>query len=458
MAIINQNPQYNSAYTALLNNRNWATGVLDLDRGYAAPLAWIDTLNPQGSFSIEGPEGKLLVGYQPRAEVVQTIASVTQVGANLLVTFIDSNYDSFREKFLVMDDNKNFAYVIQSQAGSVLLKPATNPTALVAASHFIAGRTITEAGNIAGNQYSTGVANLYKTKAIRSNWSSIMRESHTISSREKFFSYKGVNEDDVMYSYSEGEAQMVKRFMKKKLLKTVYHDPGQFNTQFEGTGNITQGLRAAVRDQGGMFIQSSSLLSQSMFESMLDFVATKDPAQYQDYMFIGGRAAWSRISSFYQNNIIYTQSTKMANNGQAVTFDIAQVTIKGITLKIQVWGLFNDNVLFPKVSTIAGAGYKEANTFAILNLNPVPDAMSGGMIPAVRKFHFGSSTMTGGAETLYRMEPGMVGMGNSNSTGLPTVGGYQITTSSVMGATVQVAEDAGIDFTADGCVWFELTT
>jgi hypothetical protein len=454
MANTSQNPQYNSAYTTLMNNRNWAFGVLDLDRAYAMPLAWIDSLNPQGSYSIEGPEGQLLVAYQPRAEVVQTIASVTQVGANLLVTFIDSSYDSFREKFLVMDDNKNFAYVIQSQAGSVLLKPATNPLTLVAASHFVAGRTITEVGNIAGNQQSTGVANLYKTKAVRSNWSSIMRESCTISSREKFNTY---GYDEKIYAYTQNESEMVKRFMKRKLMKAIYHDPGQFNTQFEGTGNVNQSLRAAVRDQGGMFIQSSSLLSQSMFESMLDFVATKDPAQYQDYVFIGGRAAWGRISSFYQNNIIYTQSTKMANNGQAVTFDIAQVTIKGITLKIQVWGLFNDNVLFPKVSTIAGAGYKEANTFAILNLNPVPDAMSGGMIPAVRKFHFGSSDATGGAEILYRTIPGMVGSGNSNSTGLPTVNGYQIAASSTMGSVVEMAEDAGIDFTADGCVWFELT-
>lgn len=455
MAIINQNPQYNSAYTSLLNNRNWASGVLDLDRAYAQPLAWIDSLNPQGSYSIEGPEGQLLVGYQPRAEVVQTIASVTQVGANLRVTFTDPTYDSFRNKILVMDDNKNFGFVIETNPGNVLIKPATYPTTLVAASHFIAGRTITDMGNIAGNQYSTGLTNLYKTKAVRTNWSSITRDTHTISSREKFTSYKF---DDTMYSYSEGEAQMVKRFMKKKLLKAVYHEPGQFNTFFEGTGNVTQSLRAAVRDQGGMFIQSSSLPSQAMFESMLDFVATKDPAQYQNYMFIGGRQAWGRISSFYTNNIIYTQSTKMDNNGQAVTFDIAQVTIKGITIKIQVWGLFNDTVLFPKVSSIAGAGYKEANTFAILNLNPVPDAITGGMIPSVRKFHFGSSDATGGAETMYRMIPGMVGAGNSNSTGLPSVNGYQIAGSSVMGATVELAEDAGIDFTADGCVWFELTT
>ncbi len=455
MSIISQNPQYNSAYTALMNNRNWASGVLDLDRAYAQPLAWIDSLNPQGSYSIEGPEGQLLVAYRPRAEVVQTIASVSQSGANLIVTFTDPTYNSFRERFLVMDDNKNFGYVIASTAGSVTIKPATNPTALVAANHFVAGRTITEVGNIAGNQYSTGVANLYKTNAVRSNWSSIMRESCTISSREKFntFGY-----DNTIYAYTQNEAEMVKRFMKRKLMKAVYHDPGQFNTQFEGTGNITQGLRAAVRDQGGMFIQSSSLLSQTMFESMLDFVATKDPAQYQNYAFIGGRQAWGRVSSFYQNNIIYTQSTRMGENGQAVTFDIAQVTIKGITLKIQVWGLFNDNVLFPKVSTIAGAGYKEANTFAILNLNPVPDAVSGGMIPSVRKFHFANSQMTGGQETLYRAIPGMVGVGNSNSTGLPTVNGYQIATSSTMGGSVEIAEDAGIDFTADGCCWFELTT
>ena len=118
------NPQYNPLFATIVNNRNWASGVQDLARGWAKPLMLVDALNPQGSYSIEGPDGKLQVAFQPRQEVVATVATVTQSGANLVVTWIDPTYNAFREKMIVRDSNGNQAYVLAATPGSV---PPTQP-------------------------------------------------------------------------------------------------------------------------------------------------------------------------------------------------------------------------------------------------------------------------------------------------------------------------------------------
>lgn len=163
---------------------------------------------------------------------------------------------------------------------------------------------------------------------------------------------------------------------------------------------------------------------------------------------------WSRINSFYNDRIIYTNSKQLAN-GQSVNFDIPQVTINGVTMRVIVTGAFDDSYSFPTVSTVGTAGNMKSNTYAMLNLNPMPDKY-GSMVPSVRKFHFAHSTFTGGAETLYKTIPGMTGAFNTNDTGGSMMGQYQVTGNSVDGAQIEILEDGGIDFAADACVWREL--
>lgn len=447
------NPQYSPLFATIVNNRNWASGVADLSRGWAKPLMLIDALNPQGSYSIEGPDGKLQVAYQPRQEVVATVATVTQSGANLIVTWVDPTYNAFREKMIVRDSNGNQAYVLNATAGSVVLAPATNPATLSSTSHFIAGRSVLEMGSGSGNQYSTGVTNIYKQNAVRYNWTAVTRESFTMSRREKFISYKF---DETFYSYTQGELDMIKRFMKNKVKNMIYSEPGQFISPTEGTVNRYEGLRAAIRNQGGRYISTPALFTAADFEADLDFMAINDPAQEQNYLWIGGRRAWARINNLYGGTNIQFTVSQAVINGNELNFDITQATINGITVKFMVLGLFDDVYSFPTISSVPGAGYKESNTYAILNLNPVPNKL-GGMIPSVRKFHFGSSDVTGGNETLYRFIPGMVGPGSTSSTGGSMLSGYQMATSATDGGQFEILEDAGIDFTADACVWRELS-
>ena len=453
MAITPNNPQFASANALLFNYNNWASGVVDLDRGWSTPYILFDAINQSKSFGISDDEGgKLRVLTMPRAEVVQTVATVTQSGANLILTWADNTYDSFRDKELVRDDDGNQGLVISHAPGTVTIQPATYPTALVSTSHFLANASVTSLGIASGNYYSTGVTSLYKSKVPRYNYAGVTRESHTMARGEKFFTFKG--QDGVAYYYTEGETQMVKRFMKNNMKKYIFSEPGVF-TGPEGETNLTQGFRAAVRDQGGLFLSQTSNFTRAQFEGWIDFVKSKTPGMYQDFVIWCGTAAWSTISGFYTTEMNFTTSTREIG-GQNINIDVKQITFKGVTFKVMIGDMFDDNVMWPKLSTISGVtGTKMSNTLCILNLAPVPDANGGGLIPSCRKFHW-STDGRGDMETIYKVIPGMTGPGAGNDTGPNLWNNYQMTASNVDGVTFEMLAHNGIDFTADGCVWFEL--
>lgn len=80
------------------------------------------------------------------------------------------------------------------------------------------------------------------------------------------------------------------------------------------------------------------------------------------------------------------------------------------------------------------------------------------MVPAIRKFHYASSALTGGRETLYTYIPGMIAPGASNGTGGNMMGNYQMGTSSIDGGQFEVLEDGGLDMAGDASVWRELAS
>lgn len=453
MSYTQLNPQYNPLFANVLNYDNWAEGVADLARGYAVPLQIIDALNPGGSQPMDGPQGVFNIAYYPRQEVQAYVASVTQDGANLIVTWSDPTYDGFRPKFMVQDSNHNQAYVVSSSAGGAILSPGPGETTLDATTQFQIGYSVSDLGSGSANHYSTGVLNLYKEPQFRYNYSAVTRESYTVSRREKFQSRAYMQ---TVMSWTVGEVQMIQRFMKNKVKNFLYSRPGQFNTA-EGLVNRFEGLRWATINQGGRFISSPTLPTLADIKADIAFLAQSDPNMYQDYLWIIGRQAWDRINTLFSGDITYTVS-KATVNGNQLNFDIPQVTINGVTLKLMIIGLFDDKYLFPKMSTITGAGLKESNTYAMVNLAPIPSAVGGGMVPSVRKFHFASSTLTNGAPTIYTYIPGMVSPGNGNTTGGNTMGKYSLGTSTIDGGQFEVLEDGGLDIQGDVMVWRELST
>jgi hypothetical protein len=449
------NPMFNSLFSGIFSQSNWADGIANLRRGFARPQQIIQAMNPSGPIAVTDPEGRLLTAFKPKQEVVQQIASTTQSGANLIITWVDPSYDSFRNKFIVRDGLNNQAYVMSHSAGTITIAPAPGTPTLTAGTHFVVNDFVTTLSSAAGNHNSKGVEGLYETLDYRVNYSAITRESQQMSSREKFNEYTvTTNGVETAYGWADSEMFMVERWARQDVYDFLFSDPGQANG-LEGTYNRFEGVRAAIKNQGGRFNPAPTLWSQTDFEGDLDWMAQNDPAQEQDFLCVLGRRAWARISSFYQGDIGFTQS-RMVINGNELNFDITKLTINGVTVKFMVWGAFDDATKFPKISSVAGAGLQMSNTYCLLNLAPLPNK-NGGVIPCVRPFYFANSLITGGAEVLYRYLPGMIGAGPGNSTGGPTMGGSQMAGSSTMGMGWEIAKDGGYDIAGDACAWRELT-
>lgn len=462
MANASQNPQIYSLYASLFNYNQWSIAVMDLDRdwntGYVMNL--IEASNRGGSFGISGPEGKLITMIQPRQEVVQLISSTSQSGTNLVINFADPTYTGFRVKDMVTDDpGSNKGQVVSVAPGTITIAPATNPTTLTNGSQFVAGRYCVMLYDASGNFNSTGKTRLFKDRVPRYNYTAVQRDTTQIARREKFNSFM---HNGVAYYWHDQEVQMLKRQMRSYVNKIIFSDPGVFNSQIEGATNQTEGLRAAIKNQGGLFVSSTAPLSQAAFESYFDFVASAYAAQSQEYWILCGREAWGAISAFYVNQLTYTVGNKM-ENGTALNFDVPEITIKGITLKVLVASVFNDTTQWPALSSIPGInGTIKGNSFCIVNMTEVPATDGSGLISPMRKFHFSSDPITGtgdgrsnNEETLYRIIPGMTGLGSGNMTGPTVYNNYQLTASSVDGAQGEVLMDNGVDFQADRWVWWE---
>lgn len=452
MSYSQSNPQYTSYFGSLAGTSNWMSGVAKLARGYANEMEFIDQLNVGGSEPIASDDGSVKVAFQPHQEITQTILTSTQAGANIIITFVDPTYTGFRPKTMVRDSNNFQAYVESSTAGSVVLRPGPQGAMLVA-SQFSVGMSMTCLSSAAGNHYSQGLLNVYLENKYRTNWSAIRRESYTVSSREKFktLAIKGDSGVETIYSWTLGEVDMLRRFINNDIYDMVYSEPGQAMGN-EGVYNRFEGFKAAVRNQGGQYVEMTSLFTIADLYSDIDFMMSKNPGQYQNFMWGGGRAAWSRINSLLgANNITYTVS-KAVVNGNELNFDVPKATINGATIQFMTWGIFDNRQKFPMLSTVAGGGFRESNTYFMLNTDPIP-SQNGGTVPAIRKFHFAQSAEMGGAETLYRAVSGMVGATLTNSTGGPMVGSYQFTSSDIAGASLQVMKDGGYDIQADACVY-----
>lgn len=449
-----QNPQFYSLYATLFNYNQWGSAVYNLDRDWGQIIYFIEKLNGGSSRAVSSPDGIYKKVVKPRAEVVgQVSAAPTQSGANLILTFTDPNYSAFRVKDLVMDDKFNYGRVISAAPGTITIEPAFgSPAALVAANHFVANAYVMKVVDVSGNFNSTGKTTLYRDKTIIDNYASVQRDSCQISRREKFNTYM---HNGIAYYWSEAERDMITNFYKDYVTKCLFSVRGTQVSPVEGAINGTEGIREAIINQGGYYVSSTSPLSQNIWEDMLNFTSTSYAKAYQDKVFIMGRSAWQRISSFYTNNINFTVSQRTAG-GQDLNFDVQTVTIGGITATVMIADFLNDTVKFPAMSTIPGVtGTKMSNMIFMIDAAPIPaDGPEMGMLPSIEKFHFANDDR--GEETIYKMIGGMTGGGPGNETGPSVYNNYQLTSTSVDGVSIEVLGDNGISCVADNWALFEL--
>ena len=434
-------PLFNSLLTNTLNERNSFQDVVDISMGYNTPfLSLVNIMNMGSSKQI----GSAIYEFAKRDNlaVSTAIAANAQVGANLLLTLADPSYNQFRVGDKVMDTEWIKAYVVSSTPGFVTISPFG--TALVAATHFTAGMYVKAIGDASPNRDSRGKESLYNTPVMDFNFYSTKRESVYIALEDMIDTY-------VRYQgkswYFDQEMDMIRRGAKNMELDFIVSDRLQTTTP-AGLTNSNGGLKWSIINRGGTYVKSNNLLSLSIFNQLLQEIASKNSSSAKEVTCMAGEGAMFIIHQFI-NEIGKFSGVNNTFGGQKVHgLQYNEYAIGSISLKLIPFPTFNDPVLFPEVSTIPGAvGSRQSNALFMIDSSP-NKIVGGGTAPAIELFHFGK-------EMYYGHIKGISAAGSDVSDFMNPAD--TIISSDIDGISAQWMVRNGVNITnAKGMAYFEL--
>lgn len=443
----NQNPQFiNSYFAALLHQKSFSQYLWDYD---AADLqAWnmfrnsdlfaasIPTMTSDGSFNTPIKNVQNVQGI---------IATATQSGNNLVITFTDATLATFRVKQKVEDRLGYEGYVVSAAPGTITIAPLTNPsTTLTAGTHFPASTMMYATGMIAATMNSVGTTTLYDEKDVQTDYTEITRETAQIARMEKMNTFVSTTAagEDVFYGFHQTEADTYNRFLWQVVRKYMFGNGGTGLNLLDGTASKTYGIRNRLINDSGNYANTGAPIDQGTFENMLFQAASVQPNFGQNIYVMPGIRAARQLSTFYPSQTAFAAAKNMGK-----TVDIAlqtgEINIAGMNVTLVLnFGLLNSSKI------------QDWHKDSVYILNQSPVTMQGKPAKLIQVIH--SSNDPNSTDCLIRRSiPGMTGTGDSNSSGLGMMGQNQITVGPVDGATVEFEDHSGIAMIAKGHGLFE---
>lgn len=449
MGYTTQNPQFGySLYASLFTYDNTSRVLLDLDRNWTQVWDIMAKLNPGGSIGFNDDKGIYRRPIKKRQAVTSIIATTTQQGANLVLTFADLNYTAFRVKDYVKDDNMYEGRVIVANAGTVTIEPLFNPAnTLVAATHFVAGQSIRAYGDISGNFNSGSKVPLYRTIDIQSDYSQVYRDTCQRARREKINTHIGT--DGIAYFYTDDETDMVKRAMKLYGKTIMFGEPGTKQSPVEGQINSTRGIRRSII-QDGFYNPGAGQITKAQFEDLYYGVAATDGSDEQTLEVWAGRRAMARIQSFYQAFIQYGGSLNTFGGASVKGTNIMMNASAGVTTNWRILGALNDTATGEIPDWMQDSVY-------IIDTTPVAGRNATGQIvmtSPLQKIHWSANTNSTD-EIIYKAVPGMTVPGSMSNDSASVYANYQIAANSNDGYSCEYLHDFGLSYVADRSGLFE---
>lgn len=378
------------------------------------------------------PEGRFNTIIKNRQSVKGTVINVAQDGSNVIVTFASPSQNNFRIKEKV-DNGVYEGYVIAKTADTITLQPLNNPSGtLTAGTHFAINDTVWGRGIISGLYNSTGTTSLYEQKDNQTDWLEITRDTHQVSATEKTIRYGGVVGGQLdVYAYTEGEADMVARQIRNCMYKKFFGQGGGGMQGLEGLMTKTMSIRNRLIDSG-YYEPATSVPTQAQFKQALFACADANPGFEQDIMIAPGREFLNLLATWYPNELAFTAGQRNGNQ-ISITYDIREITLSGITAKVIMdFNILNDTDYLP-----------HWHKWSCYFFNRAMTTIDGQVRPLIQPIHF-SMNPSSEYKMLYRTIPGMVGVGESDDTGLASIMGFQTTASSTHGASFEVLDFSGI--------------
>lgn len=449
MAYTVNNPQFGfSLFSQLFTYSNTSPLLLDLDRNWTQVWKVMNEINTGKSIGFNDDKGIYRRPLMKRQSVLANIASVTQKGANLVLTFTDPNYSGFRQKDYVKDDFMFEGRVVSADPniGGVEIEPLYNPSgALVAGTNFAAGTNIRAYGDVSGNFNSGAKVPLYREISVQEDYSTVFRDGTQRARREKFKTHIGT--DGIAYFYTNDEVEMVKRAFKLYGKTCMFGTGGTKSSPVEGQINGTRGIRQSIITDGNYF-PATGVMTQADFESLFFSVANTDGDVEQHIEVWCGRRALATLQRFYTNLLQYTgvnSTLPGATKGSGENF--MGYALANIHLRFRVMGCLNDGLEVPD--------WMQDSVY-IMDVTPQPAMNENGQITKqspLQMIHWSSNTNSEN-EMIYTVVPGTVTPGNSDNR--PAVSAnYLIAANSNDGYATDFVWDFGVSYVADKSALFE---
>lgn len=391
------------------------------------------------------PDGLFHTLVKNRQSVSAIINLSTDNGdGTYTLQFFDATYNVFRVGHNVTDSNMNDGYILDAAPGQIRIKPLYNPTAFTGA-EFQANMTVKGLGKLGGLRNSTGTTSIYENKDVQTDYLEFTRESQQIARTDKAIRWAAtVGGEKKVYGYYEAEADMVNRGIFYSVYKKFFGGGGNGVVGLEGTTPKTYGIRNRLIDDSGNYINGNAAVTQNQLEQIVGACADANPGFEQRINLFPGRQFLKQIATFYPTQLGYSGGRREADGKISISSDVRQIIVAGITVDVHTdFAMLNDTENLPP--WMQHSGYF---------INTGMTMVAGEMRSLIHPIHF-SQTMSSDYRPTYRCVPGMIGVSEGDSTGLPNQGMYQLAGSSVDGAGCEFLDFSGISMIPYGHGLFE---
>jgi hypothetical protein len=230
------------------------------------------------------------------------------------------------------------------------------------------------------------------------------------------------------------------------MFKKFFGKGGTGIVGLEGQMNKTYGIRNRLIDSSGNYLSSGAPITMPQLEQIVGTCADNNPGFEQDIMLLPGRRFLRELANLsdFASQLGFAGG-KREGKTLSISLDIREIIIAGVTVKVAInWNMLNDGVNLPDWMKDSGYFINRAQT-----------TLGGVQRSLISPIHF-SQNPSSEYRPLYRTIPGMVGVGDSDDTGLATLmGNYQITASSVHGASCEYLDASGVSMIPIGHGLFE---
>ncbi len=380
------------------------------------------------------PKGRFLTAIKNRQAVKGVVNGRTLNGdGSISLTFYDPTYSNFRIEQKVFDDNMKEGYVVESSPGAIRITPLNNPS--VFSSEFAVNTEVRAVGKLGAIDNSTGTTSLYEDVDMQEDYLEVTRDTQQIPASQKTFRFAAtVDGEKRIYGFKNAEMDMINRVAFYSVFKKFFGKGGYGMQGIEGQMNKTYGIRNRLIDGSGNYINSTTPITMANLEQLLGTCADNNPGFDQDIMMLPGRDGLRDLQKIPElQAALAFAGGKRDDKTVSISLDVREIVVSGITAKVATsFNMLNDTVNLPSWNK---------NSIYFINRSQITvDGMQRSLINPI---HF-SMSMSSDYTPQYRCVPGMVGISDTDSTGLPEIEGYQIAGSSVAGASVEYYDYSGI--------------